>query len=813
MFDDASYSDILKRKRIELANLNKKKDRIIDENEILAEQLENYEQKIEDKKKELAYKQGKEDETIEIKSSFTGGDAERREKELEEWVKYKLIDLIKTDDESEGKDKRTRLQEYESEVPLIITSVYIRFVPGLRDGDFEKFEKMDPHEALFKINKTTTFHDLKATACEFWQIKDPDSVGFRANNFALLGLFMDENVQECIINERIPPEFWLFSIDNQAKSSFTTLNDCFLDPSIISQFKVGSVKRRFAGRARGLSDRQHMNNFKKLSEMYKGLESFKRVDIDLNDDAILKEKTQGSYASFNTMIIILVCLAISAALNIVRRNVNSDYWLQKGINQGLLVDFSDQKNYWAISTFDDVDKFVINVLAPNVFNSQYLYQNNFIRRYYLVGPVRIRQVRTKEMDCPEASNWDISSNFTCYHQAYTSSTKYTENIEGKTDSWNVYQSASETGIDWNFDGEFSSYDGSGYIYDSWPSNTTKEQFINSYMALKAANWIWLETRGLFLSFNLYAPTYEKFISVCMVMEISTTGLVFPTYFHSSVFKLFHEGTSKDDSMLILEIVRFILGFYLLYITVRMVMRKTDDSRNYQYLFTTRGVGDLIIFCLIVSAFAFNFKHDIKKSHILREKYTDLQQSAEDYNTYITLNAWLILLFMLRMLSFLNITKKVGTYLLTMQMAARNVICLIFILGPILLGLLMVTYNIYGANNYYWRTFSWNILSDIMFLLGLGSIDDLIKLAPTWTVGFLYVYFFAIVFFLFSAFLALLIDTYRRVFLRNKSLSIAKKEQQDKVKSIYKEWLYSSAPCFKPKPEEEKHEDSEEDNYA
>mmetsp|Transcript_17856 Transcript_17856/g.17829 ORF Transcript_17856/g.17829 Transcript_17856/m.17829 type:complete len:171 (-) Transcript_17856:17-529(-) len=170
--------------------------------------------------------------------------------------------------------------------------------------------------------------------------------------------------------------------------------------------------------------------------------------------------------------------------------------------------------------------------------------------------------------------------------------------------------------------------------------------------------------------------------------------------------------------------------------------------------------------------------------------------------------------MLRMLSFLNITKKVGSYLLTLQMAAKNVICLIFILGPILLGLLMVTYHIYGTNNYYWRNFSWNILSDIMFLLGLGSIDDLIKLAPTWTIGFLYVYFFAIVFFLFSAFLALLIDTYRRVFLRNKSLEIAKKEHQDKVKNIYKEWLYYSAPCLKPKPIEEKHEDSEdEDNYA
>mmetsp|Transcript_17855 Transcript_17855/g.17827 ORF Transcript_17855/g.17827 Transcript_17855/m.17827 type:complete len:92 (-) Transcript_17855:12-287(-) len=91
-------------------------------------------------------------------------------------------------------------------------------------------------------------------------------------------------------------------------------------------------------------------------------------------------------------------------------------------------------------------------------------------------------------------------------------------------------------------------------------------------------------------------------------------------------------------MLILEIVRFILGFYLLYITVRMVLRKTDDSRNYQYLFSTRGVGDLIIFSLIVSAFAFNFKHDIKKSHILREEYTDLQKSADDYNTYIILNA-------------------------------------------------------------------------------------------------------------------------------------------------------------------------------
>jgi hypothetical protein len=71
-------------------------------------------------------------------------DAERREKELDDLLKYKVLDLLMGE---EDRAISNRLTEYEKNSSMIINYVEVQFVPELLDGDQDSLDKADPCEA------------------------------------------------------------------------------------------------------------------------------------------------------------------------------------------------------------------------------------------------------------------------------------------------------------------------------------------------------------------------------------------------------------------------------------------------------------------------------------------------------------------------------------------------------------------------------------------------------------------------------------------------------------------------------------------
>ena len=154
----------------ELEELKRKCDLLNEENKTLTEERARLDDQLDQKKKELADKQvslemihGKQHRN----KKDDPNDAERKEKEIDDWLKDKVLDLLVGEDK---KKSYSRFQEYENNSPMIINSVLVRYIPDLYDGDIESLEKVDPHEAYFRLNKKTTFQQLKDTACEFWVI-------------------------------------------------------------------------------------------------------------------------------------------------------------------------------------------------------------------------------------------------------------------------------------------------------------------------------------------------------------------------------------------------------------------------------------------------------------------------------------------------------------------------------------------------------------------------------------------------------------------------------------------------------------------
>jgi alanyl-tRNA synthetase len=155
----------IKLQKQENDELNMNIQKLTNEEKILQEKLERLERQnqekideYEDKKKSL--------ENIKPSSNKDNeNDAERREKELDDFLRSKLLELILG---SERKDRPGLDLEKRLNKVMTIGSVMIRYLPLVEDGDIEAFEKTDPLEAYFKINKKTTFNELKETACEFW---------------------------------------------------------------------------------------------------------------------------------------------------------------------------------------------------------------------------------------------------------------------------------------------------------------------------------------------------------------------------------------------------------------------------------------------------------------------------------------------------------------------------------------------------------------------------------------------------------------------------------------------------------------------
>lgn len=82
----------------------------------------------------------------------------RKAKELQDLVQNQLNQLMR----GRGADQEMELGEARVKV------VRIKYLPGVKDGEVEKYEKFEPLEAEFKLTQKSTFKTLKETACGFW---------------------------------------------------------------------------------------------------------------------------------------------------------------------------------------------------------------------------------------------------------------------------------------------------------------------------------------------------------------------------------------------------------------------------------------------------------------------------------------------------------------------------------------------------------------------------------------------------------------------------------------------------------------------
>ena len=126
--------------------------------------------------------------------------------------------------------------------------------------------------------------------------------------------------------------------------------------------------------------------------------------------------------------------------------------------------------------------------------------------YMNMGPVRIRQMRTKQKECLGKSLQQ------CYYSEYNEDTRETRDIGDGSESWNKFRTAEENKINLVLNGKVGKYDGSGYVQDFYVPPTNRSiyhQVIRKYMSKESAYFspavraIVMTTTTYYLSLDLW----------------------------------------------------------------------------------------------------------------------------------------------------------------------------------------------------------------------------------------------------------------------------------------------------------------------
>lgn len=317
-----------------------------------------------------------------------------------------------------------------------------------------------------------------------------------------------------------------------------------------------------------------------------------------------------------------------------------------------------------------------------------------------------------------------SSTADCYEAQYNSRTKFTENIVEDIDTypWAVYKSESETGISRTINGDFSSYDGSGYVVDFDPMKTAydwedqMDELFNNGMFDKS-------TRSLIITFTIFSPSISMWVSCEFMYEFSVVGLVNPSFMIVRPFRPNILETSHEEGLWATEFFRLFLTVYILAVLVvkRVIqMKSLTKLFSFDVLYTL--ISDIAIVALSVTIFALVLVLSSKstQSCIDNTTFTDFVLKAYWYNVIFILESFLLFFIVSKLLAIFAVSQNLTVIRMSFNIAIKQLISYAIIIFPILSCMAIICMQIWGPFSTDYKTFAHSFISIIYLILGKGD---------------------------------------------------------------------------------------------
>ena len=218
-------------------------------------------------------------------------------------------------------------------------------------------------------------------------------------------------------------------------------------------------------------------------------------------------------ATFYFLFLAVLCMVAHNKTNLFHEDA---YFLIQGFRDAIRdeeVHFSDSPFSRTLITVGDTEELHDWLAGPftDLFDK---IKDDQIGTLTVVGSVRLRQLRVKAGSCSRPS-WIEPYYRECYG-SWTSENELSGGtyqkstfVSGKADP-SLYGWASQMDIN---------YPNTGYVIDTPVMNITSTMFRD----LQTERWIDLQTRALFVEFNIYNPSAHRFLNTRILFEITNYG--------------------------------------------------------------------------------------------------------------------------------------------------------------------------------------------------------------------------------------------------------------------------------------------------
>lgn len=599
--------------------------------------------------------------------------------------------------------------------------------------------------ASFRITSNTRFTELKEEVCKFWSVP-PKDMRLKAKNKEITEQELDQKVEQFVAKNAVPPDFSMYN------SSFTG--------SDINQNQ--EAKRQVEAQSKREELDKH-EQIERTLDNFLGLKRYMPVPV-LRDSKNGLVSATSRDSSFCTLLFLILVAFLSIYIILIRRNITDNYWHQQEVRNALEKNLElSTKNFYKLVYIEDVYEYLNQIVAPAFFQEDLTTETNAD----YVGPVRLRQMRTKTTDCVQKDNLDLGD-YKCYYPTYTPSTQSESSINEGNQSWENFNDIDDTDIVSILDGYISEYDGSGYFFDAKPNLMTQSQFKTAMQLLKDTNWIDNSTRALAITANIYIRSADTWITVLVLYELHVTGLIIPSSMVVSTFQPNMFERSYEKSAEAADICRLLFVLYFLYVYVITILEVTPNGRrNFGHVISFIGMIDLIMIFSVITAFGYSRTVNEDSENIYNsDDFTDMLNLSINYANTFTWNALAFFFTCLRTLLLLRLNSRILMIINTVEIAASSMLSYMIIFIPLLIGFCVCAMQTWGTVTFYYYNLDIALTSILILTIGHVDYEFMLRVNEGWTIFFLVVYFFVMSFFLFGAFMGIYMDTYRLIRLRD-----------------------------------------------
>jgi hypothetical protein len=640
--------------------------------------------------------------------------------------------------------KPVSLEDYKKDDLLMkVHSVKILYMKGVKDGEVHKKDRSNALEMTVRLLKTTTFTDLKKFACEFWDLEE-GIYSLRAYNYALIE-YITDNVEDFIKNQRMRPELWLIEKNVNSVKCMTEPRDYFTEDSSKHTNRNKDNKNQ-------IDLEFKKNNYKKFLSTFEGARYIMPEESKIDENHELNRLESWELNIF-TMLVTLVLFVLTVALHYSFGDFSSRHWIAHQMTQSLKNSMSERGlTYQTISTLDDVASFMKGPVKDVYFQNENQ-TNPFTNQFVAVGKMKVRYLETKEIDC----KYEVLgiNNPRCFEGIYDKSTRN----ELGTGEDKVFKTAGQNNIDTVIQGEFSTYDGSGFTWDffNYESEDYELKVSNNDNLLNS------QLRAIIVTFTHYSPNYDYWMLTQIVIEISVYGSIYVNDVYPLVFRPNLEVKEYQFYLAIFCIRGIVSLYFLFYYFYYGFSKNKMNEKNIWYLYSIGGMYDVLLVILSFTAlgYAFDIRGD-EQSYLKSSKFKDFTLLASNYNNAILLNAWAAVPICVRFFNCFTINRSIYIMKLNIDLAVKSILTYLVLVTSLYIGFMFVAWNVWGPYYYYYRKLSYTLIHNLLFTIGFGNTTLLIKLNLFWTILFYMLYLNFAIFILVCGFVGIFMESYRQI---------------------------------------------------